>query len=434
MTLDNPTSILATNDIASHLEGHRGLLKTLDLARRRALVVDAGGFFGETGYNRLGHGEVERSILTGLYDLCLPSGPGFAQYLSDPELFEKSVCTNVTRSDGTPVFHRHRQVRLAGIDVLVFGILGKEAFDALPDEDRDGLRWHEPARCVRVIAEAFARRRAKPGKRIEPVRRSAIIVVSSSSLEADHELAKEFPQISVIVSGSDHIEEHGGSRVGNATVVTAAGHGAGYTVIRPAQTRWDATTLAFPSDGAGRPRDSLRPLLTRIEELTAQLAEPLGTLHSHYRDTTPNAARLLTYIATQLIRTAECQQAVFAESFIRTVPLGKTLTRGQLLEFTDRAPGIVVVEIDVASAKRLPIDLVGELGHLVAIGRLPSQGTARIVTSASIAARLADASVVAELDTLAEHILPVLTAPEDEDASTPEAPAPVPVDALAAAD
>jgi len=431
MTLDNPTSLLTTSDIGSHLEGHRGLLKTLDQASRRALVVDAGGFFGDTGFNRLGQGTVERSILTGFYDLCLPSGSAFAQYLSDPELFDKSVCTNVTRRDGAPVFHRFRQVRVAGTDTLVLGILGKDAFDAVPDSDRNNLHWHEPARCVRVIAEAFARR-IKPAQRTEPPRRSAIIVVSSSGLDADHDLAGVCPQISVIVSGSDHIEEHSSNRVGNVTVVTAAGRGAGYAVIKPALAAWDATTMAFPADSPGRPRESLRPFHTRIDELAATLAEPVGTVHPRYRDTTPNAGRLLTFIASDLVRSAGCHQAVFAESSVRAVPLGKTLTRGELIKFTDRDPLIVVVEIDIASAKRLPMDLVGGLGHLVAIGPLPRQGTARIVTSAAIAAQLPDASVVAELHTLGEHILRVLTAPEKVAESAVLAP--VPVDVLAAAD
>jgi hypothetical protein len=329
-------------------------------------------------------------------------------------------------------------VRVAGIDTLILGILGKDAFDALPGRDRSSLNWHQPARCVRVIAEAFARRN-KPTQRTEAtVRRSAIIVVSSCGLEADHDLARACPQISVIVSGSDHIEKHTSNRVGNVTVVTAAGRGAGYAVIKPALAAWDATTLAFPADSPGRPRESLRPLHTRIDELSAMLAEPVGTIHPRYRDTTPNAGRLLTFIASQLVRSAGCHQAVFAESSVRAVPLGKTLTRGELFEFTDRDPRVVVVEIDIAAAKRLPMDLVGDLGHLAAIGTLPRQGTARIVTSASIAAQLPDASVVAELDTLADHILRALTAPEEEGASAREVEgvvsAPVPVDVLATAD
>jgi hypothetical protein len=403
MTLEDPTSLLSTGDFASHLEGHRGLLKTLGTAQRRALVIDAGGFFGDTGYNRLGHGKVERRILTDLYDLCLPSVPGFDHYLNDPVLREKSLCANLTYTSHTPVFRPSRRVRVAGIDTLVLGILGEEEFEALAAAERSAMRWHPPARCVQVCAQAFTRRP-------NPTRRSAIVVVSHSGMLADHELAKACPYVNVIISASGHPEEHSVLRVGAATVVTSAAHGAGYAVIQPGAARWEASTMAFPADVAGRPRELLRPLHAGIEKLEKSLREPVGAVHPDYRHTTTTSTQLLTSLAHEMADTTGIDQAVFAQSLVRARPIGARLTRGQLLECIEHDEHLVTIELEISRAARLPASLMSDLGRLVVIGQLPRQGTARLLTSSAIAARVG-AAIADDLGPVSSHLACVLIAP-----------------------
>ena len=262
MSFVSPTSILATGRIGSHLEGHRGMLKTLAAAQRsQSLVVDAGGMFGPTGYNRLGRGEVERLILAQLYDLVLPAGPGFSHYLNDPALLEKCVCTNLTRPDGSDLVRPSATARVAGMQTVVLGVIGREAFDAIPAADRGQAVWHPPAQVIHRHA-----------RRAHGSRRTEVIVLSYCKAQETTDIAWACRGVvSALVSALDHPGPGTTSSLEGVTVVSAGANAAGYSQLRPLGARWEAVTHPFPSDARGRPPARLADLHLRIDVMTDAL-------------------------------------------------------------------------------------------------------------------------------------------------------------------
>lgn len=407
MTLDAPTSIVATADVRSHLGGHLGMLKTLATLGRRSLVVDAGDFFEGTGYYLLDQGSVERRILADLYDLCLPGNHGFAHYLTDPKLRSISVCANLAHNGGS-LFSRARRVSVAGVDTLITGVIGAAAFEAIPAAAREGVRWFEPARCVRTLAAHFA-------QRAKSARRRAVVVLSHSGWRADLELAAACPEISVIFSGHGKSDGPTCARKGSTTVARGDSNAAGFVIAQPALDRWDAQTRVFRPDAPGRPRESLRPLHDHIDHLTARLAERIGPLHPRYRGQVPDGGWLLTRVALEVLRDGPADHVVVNNSVLRPTRLSSVLTRGQCLECAPFGSHLVMVELGAVEARQLPARLAPVLGPLTVHGDPPSAAaTVRVVTTDYIArSQLGGAEVTADLGLLSDRVARVLTQPAD---------------------
>ena len=258
------TSILATGRVGSHLTGHRGMLKAITQAGRQgALIVDAGGYFGDTSYYRLGRGEVEQLILEQLYDVLLPAGLGFAHYLTNRALFAKSVCTNLTRPDGRSLFPPSVRVRISGIDTVVLGVIGRREFAAIPAAEREGVVWHRPAQVI----ETHARRAHGQGH-------TEVIVLGYCGAESFADIVRACrSRVGAFVAAeADPVPST--ANLDGLTVVSVPADGVGCGRLQPVHVRggWRVSIEQFPSNIRGRTSAPLQDLHSQIQTMTEILA------------------------------------------------------------------------------------------------------------------------------------------------------------------
>jgi hypothetical protein len=262
VTLTSPLSVLATGHVASRLDRHAGMLRTLDLARRNQFVVDAGGFFGATGYHDLGQGKAESEILRRLYDAVLPTTVGFSHYLAADQLREKCVATNLTGGDGSDVFPRSAIVRVGARETVVLGAIGREQFTAIPDANRAGVRWHPPAEAIRAVALRPARSRP-----------AAFIVLSCCGPAETTQIANLWPHgTCVIITSGPGQPLPGAAR---AAAVSPPADGSGYSRLIPApRGGWQTGTHRFPANMRGPRPAQIQDLHALLDKMTADLAAP----------------------------------------------------------------------------------------------------------------------------------------------------------------
>lgn len=261
MTLISPLSILATGHVASRLEHHTGMLRTLYRAQKRELLLDAGMFFGDSGYHNLGQGQAESEILLRLYDLVLPTGPGFRHYLATTRLREKCVLTNLTRADGSALVPALAAVRVGTRETLVVGVIGRAQFEAIPAGDRHGTVWHPPAQAINAqTARALRSRRA------------ALLVLSCCGEAENRQIIRAWPP------GACMITTGGGPRSpvpGPAHAVSPPAGGAGYSRLIPGpQGRWQTDSHHFPATVRGPQAAQMQDLHALLQEMSSALATP----------------------------------------------------------------------------------------------------------------------------------------------------------------
>ena len=87
--------ITATTDVHSSFAPATPMLAYLHAARTESLIVDCGDFFEGTGFYRFGQGQIEREVLTGLYDLLAPGNHGWPHYF-EPQLHAMTVNLELT--------------------------------------------------------------------------------------------------------------------------------------------------------------------------------------------------------------------------------------------------------------------------------------------------------------------------------------------------
>lgn len=308
--------IIATTDVHSTFDSATQMLTHLHAAKADSLIVDCGDFFEGSGFYRFGKGRIEHEILTGLYDVLAPGNHGWRHYF-EPGLHEMTVCADVADSNGNPLFDRVRIKRIGGRRVAVTAVIGPQAFNAIPADQRAGHHVADPAQALREVMLKHHRRT------------DAWIVLSHSGFDEDLKLAATCPFADVIFSGHCHSDTYGPVHVGDTLVVKGLELGRGYATTEPIDSGWAARACIFP-DSAAVPED-LSVLQAKITVVARTLAGPLGTVNETYRNTPLDRRRLLTEIAGRLHSGLGADVVILNETALRPTPLADVLTRGDLL-------------------------------------------------------------------------------------------------------
>lgn len=308
--------IIATTDVHSAFASPAPMLAHLHAARAESLIVDCGDFFEGSGFYRLGQGQIEREILTSLYDLLAPGNHGWRHHF-EPGLHEMTVCANTTDDDGKPLFDRVRIERIAGRRVAVTAVIGTQAFNAIPAGDRIGHHVTDPAQALREVMLEHHHRA------------DAWIVLSHSGFDEDLKLAAACPFADIIFSGHCHSDTYGPVAVGDTLVVKGRELGIGYAAAEPIGTGWAARTGTFPSSH-GLP-EGLATVRDKIALVGRTLASPLGIVNGPYRNGPLDRRQLLADVAGRLHSGLGADAVVLNETALRSTPLGEVLTLGDLL-------------------------------------------------------------------------------------------------------
>ncbi|MFG1804990.1 bifunctional metallophosphatase/5'-nucleotidase [Streptomyces sp. NPDC049040] len=311
--------IIATTDFHSALGEAGPMLSCLCAARSDTLIMDSGDFFEGTGYYRLGGGALELATLLALYDVVAPGNHGWRHYF-EPDLHRITVCANAYEAGGRRLFRPVDFRRIGGRTTAVTGVLGFQAFNAIPYAQCVGQRVVDPAQALRELQLAH-----------EEV--DSWIVLSHSGFEEDLRLARTCPFIDVIFAGHCHGSQYGPVHVGNTTVLKGYELGAGYACAEPSDRGWAAQVSRFPDTGPSHLSDELEPLRARIRAAGRQLSVALGPVSAPYRHSALDRRALLTDVVNRLRVEAQAptDAVLLNETALRTATLSGTLTRGDLL-------------------------------------------------------------------------------------------------------
>ena len=376
MTVLAPRGILVTGDVHSHLEHAPSLLDGIARASQGMLIADSGDFFEGTGYHRLGGGAVEREILTRLYDVLAPGNHGFGHYLSDPALYEMTVCTNIVDGAGKPVFRPSRPLMVGGVSIRITAVMSPEAFATIPAAEREGLRAVDPAAMLRALA-AY-----RPGEASR-----AVVVLSHSGWDADVRLARACPFITVLFSGHCHSDRYGPARVGEVLLLKGREHAVGYAQAHPVEGSGWGGRIAHFQPPAGPLREDVADLQSRAAALRATLAHPRAPVREGWSGITPQRATLLRLVAKKVLASSRVRAdvVVLNETLLRPCRLGTHVTTGTLMETAPFATRLAAVELDAQDAARLPERLAPLLGPVLSLGDPSRRARCRVVTSDYIA-------------------------------------------------
>ncbi|MER6717662.1 metallophosphoesterase [Streptomyces halstedii] len=310
--------IVATTDVHSAFDGVAPLLAHLHAARSEALVVDSGDFFEGSGYYRLGGGQVEREILTTLYDVIAPGNHGWPHYF-EPSLHRLTVCANVVDdADGNALFRRIHLATIGGRRVAVTGVMGVQAFNAVPFADRAGHRVTDPVRALRELMLAHHHEV------------DSWVLLSHSGFAEDLKIAEACPFLDVIFAGHCHSDQYGPVRVGDTLVLKGHELAVGYALASVEEGGWSGRSVRLPPAAAASP-PGLEPIHDEIESLRRRLAAPIGPVARACRHRVPDRSELVAEIVERLRTDLGAEAVVLNETALRPVPLGTTLTRGDLL-------------------------------------------------------------------------------------------------------
>ena len=311
--------IVATTDVHSTLDNAVPFLSHLHALRPSSLIVDCGDFFEGSGYYRLAHGSIEREILLKLYDVLAPGNHGWPHHF-EPDLRRLTVCANAVQADtGDALFRRLCTTRVSGRRVGITAVIGQQAFNAISAEHRAGHRVTDPVQALREVMLAHHHEV------------DDWVLLSHSGFDEDLKLAAVCPFLDVIFAGHCHSPRYGPVRVGDTLIVKGRELADGYSIATPVGPGWGAGTTRFPDQAPAFVPAELKPLETKIGELGQQLAVVLGPVTKTYRHRTPDRHGLLVDLAARLRTGLGVDAAILNETVLRPVPLGDTLTLGDLL-------------------------------------------------------------------------------------------------------
>lgn len=309
--------IVATTDVHSALGQAEGMLSHISDLRGHSLIADCGDFFEGAGYYQLGKGSLEREILTRLYDVLVPGNHGWPHYFED-DLHPITICANaVSEADGRPLFKRVRIVPVRGLRVAVTAVIGPQAFNVIPADQRAGHRVTDPATALREVMLAHHHLA------------DSWIVLSHSGLAEDLKLAGVCPFIDVIFSGHCHTPTQAPARIGDTLVVKGRELGVGYAYAEPVAHSWATATVDFPTTGPVPA--NLAPLAARISAIGQQLAKDLGELAEPWADGMLDRRSLLTNITRRLHTGLGADAVIVNESALRSTLLRDRLTLADLM-------------------------------------------------------------------------------------------------------
>ncbi|MCX4822451.1 metallophosphoesterase [Streptomyces sp. NBC_01142] len=348
--------IVATTDVHSAFGNAAPMLTYLHVARRDSLVVDCGDFFEGSGYYRLAEGEIEREILTGLYDVVAPGNHGWAHHF-EPALHRLTVCANaVDATTGRPLFHPLHVAVIGGRRVGITAVIGIQAFNAIPIEHRASHRVIDPVLALRELMLSHHHQV------------DDWVLLSHSGFSEDLGLAAACPFLGVIFSGHCHSPQHGPVHIGDTTVLKGQELTAGYALARREATAWACHSANFPSSTSTPFPPVLAPARAKITDVERRLSARLGSIAKRYRNRLPTRRELLTDLAVRLRSGLDADVLVLNETALRPTPLGDHLTLGDLLAIEPFGNQLVHARVPIAAQdapERLLAHLTERAGPLV---------------------------------------------------------------------
>ncbi|MBD0844403.1 metallophosphoesterase [Streptomyces sp. TRM68416] len=340
--------IVATTDVHSTLDNAAPFLTHLHALRPTSLIVDCGDFFEGSGYYRLAHGAIEREILLKHYDVLAPGNHGWLHHF-EPDLRRLTVCANaVDASTGEALFRRLHIAAIGGQRVGVTAVIGQQAFNSIPADQRADHRVTDPVQAVRKVMLAHHHEV------------DSWILLSHSGFDEDLKLAAACPFLDVIFAGHCHSDQYGPVRVGDTLIVKGRELADGYAIATPVGPGWGAGTTRFPDREPVTLPDELAEVTSRIREVRGQLTGVLGPVAKAYRHGIPDRRHLLVDLAGRLRSGLGVEAVVLNETALRPVPLGDTLTLGDLLTIEPFDNQLVHAHVP----EDLRQDLRGLLSHL----------------------------------------------------------------------
>ncbi|MFF2128702.1 metallophosphoesterase [Streptomyces olivochromogenes] len=307
-------ALVVTNDFHSAVPEGRGLLAALRQRRADgALVVDAGDFFGGNAFHEFSQGHIEQGLLTELYDALVPGNHDFADLmrLESPETFPPVVCANVRPPQAfTGRWEGGIVLDARGSRVGIVGYLGRQAFEAVPLQERSGFTFHEPT------ATLLARER----DRLTAAGADVVIGISHSGVAHDIADQEQGWPLPIVVAGHCHSAWYHWSS-GGRHVIKAPENGSGLVQIDVAEP--DGTRIAvetFPSEPPAQP-DGLDPVVAAYRAWGAATVGRLPAALASREDVARAAA-------------AQARKTIGSDAFVLNLA---TLRSGLPVEVTRRA-------------------------------------------------------------------------------------------------
>ncbi|MFZ4155571.1 bifunctional metallophosphatase/5'-nucleotidase [Streptomyces pseudogriseolus] len=405
MTTDGRSlrQIVATTDVHSAFDNAVPFLTRLHSLRPTSLIVDCGDFFEGSGYYRLARGTIEREILLKLYDVLAPGNHGWLHHF-EPDLHRRTICANAVDVDtGDALFRRLYIADIDGRRVGVTAVIGQQAFHSIPAAQRTGHCVTDPLQSLREVILAHHHEV------------DSWVLLSHSGFDEDRKLAAACPFLDVVFAGHCHSDQYGPVRVDGTLVVKGRELADGYAIATPVGTGWGAGTAAFPNRAPGVIRTELAGLHSRIADVKQQMAGVLGPLRPAYRHQSLDRHSLLVDLTARLRTALGADAVILNETALRAVPLGDTLTRGDLLSVEPFANQLVHAHVPEPARSDLPgllSQLTTQTGPLVAAPEpLPDAITTVLTTDyladTYLGGRTYEAGL--RLDQAVKH---VLTAPD----------------------
>ncbi|BCM67515.1 hypothetical protein EASAB2608_02849 [Streptomyces sp. EAS-AB2608] len=405
MTTDgrNLRQIVATTDVHSAFDNAAPFLTHLHALRPTSLIVDCGDFFEGSGYYGLGRGTIEREILLGLYDVLAPGNHGWPHHF-EPDLHLHTVCANaVDAKTGDALFSRLHIADIDGRRVGVTAVIGQQAFHSIPPAQRAGHCVTDPLQALRQVILAH----------VHEV--DSWVLLSHSGFDEDRKLAAACPFLDVVFAGHCHSDQYGPVRVDGTLVVKGRELAEGYAIATPVGAGWGAGTTSFPDQVPSFVPAELAGLRSRIEEVRQQLAAVLGPLSPAYRHQPLDRRNVLLDLAARLRTALGADAVILNETALCAVPLGDTVTQGDLLSIEPFGNQLVHAHVPDPARSDLPgwlSQLTTQTGPLVtAPDPLPDAVTTVLTTDYIADNYLGERTHEAglRLDQAVQH---VLTAPD----------------------
>jgi 2',3'-cyclic-nucleotide 2'-phosphodiesterase (5'-nucleotidase family) len=311
--------VVATTDVHSALDNAAAFLTHLHALRPTSLIVDCGDFFEGSGYYRLAHGAIEREILLKLYAVLAPGNHGWPHHF-EPDLRQLTVCANtVDAGTGDALFRRLHIADVGGRRVGVTAVIGQQAFNSIPADQRADHRVTDPVQALREVMLTHHQEV------------NGWILLSHSGFDEDLKLAAACPFLDVIFAGHCHSKQYGPVRVGDTLIVKGRELADGYAIATPIGQGWGAGTTRSPDQTPLAVPAELSEVNARVGEVRKQLTGILGPVARAYRHQVPDRHRLLVDLAARLRTGLGVGAVILNETVLRPVPLGANLTLGDLL-------------------------------------------------------------------------------------------------------
>lgn len=304
--------------------------------------MDCGDFFEGSGYYRLARGTIEREILLKLYDVLAPGNHGWPHHF-EPDLHRRTVCANaVDANTSDALFRRLHIADIDGRRVGVTAVIGRQAFHSIPAAQRAGHCVTDPVQALREVILAH-----------HPEVDSWVLL-SHSGFEEDREIAAACPFLDVVFAGHCHSDQYGPVRVDGTLVVKGRELADGYAIAMPVGAGWGAGTTSFPDRAPSVVPTELAGLRSRIEDVKRQLTDVLAPISPAYRHQALDRRSLLVDLTARLRTGLGADAVILNETALRAVPLGDTLTQGDLLSIEPFANQLVHAYVPEPARKDLP--------------------------------------------------------------------------------